>query len=923
MAELAGTERPIVGRDSELTDLRQFLADSAVSGGARLLVGPAGVGKTRLLHEAHRIATACGSRVVATLGVEFEVTLGYAGLNRLLAPLRQDFELLDPPQREALTVALGYAAGPFPLPILVYAAALALLDKVSRRQPVVVIVDDLAWVDEASVRALAFVAQRVSGTRIAFLGATRDVAQVALGQRTVPRLVVQPLSDDHSETLISSSYPQLPHAARRRILQHAQGNPLALLELGNAVRRLPGGTRAGLDHIPLTDRLKESFSFRISDLADETRRCLLLLALDGREDLGVLRQLDVDFAQLLPAERAGLIVVDQAQLSIRFAHPLIRAAVIEESGAEERRSAHLAIAGTLIDQPTKRAWHLADAAIDVDKSTADLLEQCAHEALRRGDVYGCAHAFARAARLSPDLGDRRRRLAQAAYLEAEVIGEPADASFRLEDLRKLPARGAESLHAAIATAVVYADTGGDCGSAHRLIEDAIKAGTHGWSADDQELIEAFYAWFIICWQAGVAAYWDSYFAALEQPKPACPPVLSVLTRAFADPVRLGVGVRSELEALIAELDDSDPMTIVRLNTAAVYVDALAAGRRQTWRLIEDGRHGQALRTYLRALMVQFLDDFASGHWSHAQEVADEGLTASRNTALTSSWYFVYAEALLSAVRGEVTDAGKWAAELERTTLSREAFGIHRLSHHARTLLAQAQQDWESAYRHAVALSPPGVFERYAPEALWVAYDLVEAALRTGRREEAAAHVAAMQDWDIAALSPRLALLGHGAAALADETPDGLKAFEMALGSTDSESWPFDYARVQLAYGSRLRRDLRIKESRIILHAALATFEAIGASPWTVRARAELRAAREKLGGPGMMPSLTPQEWTIAELAAGGLSNKEIGAQLYLSPRTVGGHLYRIYPKLGITTRAALRDAISALRALPHADSLES
>lgn len=923
MAEPIGAKRHVVGRESELAAISEFLANSAVSGDARLLIGPAGVGKTRLLEEARSMAVARGYRVVAVSGVEFEATLSYAGLNRLLAPLRPEFELLDPAHAEALSVALGYAAGLPPLPMLVYGATQALLEGVARQQPLAVIADDLAWLDEASIKALAFVAQRVAGTRIAFLAASRDLKPVALNRSSLTKLAVQPLSDAQSETLLTQAHPQLSPAARHRILQHAQGNPLALLELGNAMRHRPDSTGAGLDHIPLTDRLKESFAVRISDLADPTRRHLLLIALDGREDLDMLRDLAINFDELLPAERAGLIAVDHTQMSIRFAHPIIRAAVIEESSSEERRAAHLAIADALTDEPSRRAWHLADAAIDVDQDTADLLEQCAHEALRRGDAYGCARAFTRAARLTPVLADRRRRLAQAAFLEAEVIGESSDATHHLEDFRNLPGRGTGSLHAAIATAVVYADTGGDCGSAVCLMENAINESPHEWNAHDEELTEAFYSWFTMCWQAGVPAYWDRYFAAQQKLKPSCPQPLSMLANAFADPARHGAGVREQLQHLIdTQLADSDPLTVVRLDTAAIYLDLLPAARHPTWRLIEDGRHGHAQRLYFQALLLQCLDDYTSCHWSRARELADEGLTASRNTAETTSWYFIYAEALLAAVRGDVTEASKWASELERSTLSREAFGIHRLSRLVRTLIAQAQHDWESAYRHAAALSAPGTFERYVPEALWVAYDLVESALRTGRRDEAAAHATVMQESNFAGISPRLGLLAGGAAALVDQTAQALTTFDQALGAVEPATWPFDYARVQLAYGSRLRRHLRLKEAREVLHAALATFESIGAGPWAVRARNELRAARDKLDGHEARPSLTPQEWTIAELAAGGLSNKEIGAQLYLSPRTVGGHLYRIYPKLGITTRAALRDAISALRATTDPDTLE-
>jgi DNA-binding CsgD family transcriptional regulator len=913
--EYVASRPAFVGRERELAAIDAFVADSATTGGARLLTGPAGIGKTRLLVEADRIATSFGSRVLAVSCVEFETELSYAGLNRLLAPLRTELHrFLDPGRMQALNVALGYADGPPPTALLVYGAALELLDSASRRQPIIVIVDDLPWLDAASATALAFIVQRISDTRVGFLGAARDAAKVGFRSTALTELKVPALTDQHAELLVEQGLPQLPRASRRRVLAQAQGNPLAILELGCVAEQYPRRTDYCVDVIPLSDRLKQSFSFRISDLPEETRRVLLLLALHGREDLAAMQELGIDLSALRPAEEACLIVIDDSRMSLRFAHPLMKAAVVDESSFADRRSAHLAIAESLVDEPHRQAWHLANAAVDVDENTAELLEQSANEALRRGDVYGCVQALDRAARLSPDLADRRRRLALVAYLEAEVIGEPAHASERLEYLRDLPGCAVESLHAAVATALVYADTGGDCSSAHHLIETAINSGFHGWKADDVELVEAFYAWFIICWQAGTPSLWDSYFDAVSQLKPGCPLELSLLNRAFGDPVRFGGGVRDELRTLLAVAHDgNDPMRTVRLNTAAVYVDLLASGRTMTWRLIEDGRQGRSLRTYLRALMLQCLDDFGSGHWLRAKELADEGLAASKDTAQTSSWYFLYAHALLDAVRGDVTASNTWATELDRATFSREAFGIQRLSHHARTLAAQARGDWEDAYRHAIILSRPGQFDCYAPEALWVAYDVVECALRTGRTAEALAHVRALQDLDIAALSPRLALLARGATALIDDSTAGVTTFQGALGSADAAAWPFDYARVQLAYGHRLRRELRLKDARTELHQALATFEAIGARPWAERTRAELRASRDKIDGAGETSVLTPQEWTIAEQAAAGLSNKAIAARLFLSPRTVGGHLYRIYPKLGIGSRAGLRDAISALR----------
>ncbi|WP_099025491.1 ATP-binding protein [Mycolicibacterium palauense] len=918
MAQRVTAGAAIVGREAEVAELTRFVARSAISGATRLLVGPAGVGKTRLLEEMHSIAARSGALVLATSGTEFDASMSHAGLNRLLRPLRTHLDELDSAYRQGLAVALGYAAGPPATALLVCGATLTLLERIACRQPVVVAVDDLHWLDEASLRVLSFVAQHVADSRIGFIATVRDSRQVspriALDGDADTDIAVQPLTDRDAEVLVDLWHPALPILARRRVLHQAQGNPLAIRELGRVLEQTPRGAGSALDHIPMTDRLKQSLSYRICDLPVETRHCLLLLALDDREDMAALRELDIHLGALVPAEDAGLVVVDQARLSIRFAHPLIRATVVEESTSEQRREAHGVIAETLRNVPSKRAWHLAEAALDVDGDTADLLEETATDALRRGDAYGCAGALARAARLSPDTDGRGRRLALAAYLHAEVIGEPVDASQHLDDFRTLPRRGPGSLHAVIATAIVYADTGGDCGSAHRMIDNAVRSGAHRWRACDSELIEVFYTWFIICWQAGVPAYWETYFSALAQLRPDCPTELLVLSRAFGDPVRLGSGVRRQLRSLIdAQPDDGDPMTTVRLNTAAVYVDLLAAGRKSTWRLIEAGRRGDAMRTYFRALMLQCLDDYVSGHWQRAQELAQEGLAGAGNTGLTTSWYFLYVQALLAAVRGDAAGAETWAAELDRTTLSREAFGIQRLSHHARALAAEAAEDWEGAYRHAIAFSPPGTFARYEPHALWLAYDVVEASLRTGRREEAIRHVHAMEDSGVAELSPRLALLVGGAAALVADSGRSLKMFEAALCGEETRCWPFDHARVQLEYGSRLRREQRLKDARIALHESLETFEAIGAHPWAVRARAELRAARDVSTVPREMPALTPQEWAIADLAARGLSNKEIGAQLYLSSRTVGGHLYRIYPKLGIGNRAALRDALSTLR----------
>jgi DNA-binding CsgD family transcriptional regulator len=309
-----------------------------------------------------------------------------------------------------------------------------------------------------------------------------------------------------------------------------------------------------------------------------------------------------------------------------------------------------------------------------------------------------------------------------------------------------------------------------------------------------------------------------------------------------------------------------------------------------------------------------LDDFATGHWEEAQRLADEGMALAKAHGYDFAiWYFYYHQALLASVRGDDAATQRWANEVTRVTTLRRAYGAARFAHHPRTLAAIARGDFEAAYHHACDLSPAGRPAPYTPHAMWVALDLVEAAIRTNRRAEAEAHVRAMCEASLPDISPRLSLLTQAARALVAPDEDALNIYADALSAPGAEDWPFDYGRVQLLYGERLRRTRARTEARSQLNAALSLFQRLGAVPWANRAGAELRAAgHHRLPAPeaGAAAGLTAQEMEIALLAAEGLTNKQVGERLFLSPRTVGTHLYRIFPKLGITSRAALRDALS-------------
>jgi DNA-binding CsgD family transcriptional regulator len=269
---------------------------------------------------------------------------------------------------------------------------------------------------------------------------------------------------------------------------------------------------------------------------------------------------------------------------------------------------------------------------------------------------------------------------------------------------------------------------------------------------------------------------------------------------------------------------------------------------------------------------------------------------------------------LATVVGELGDETD-PVQITRWAVPRRAGIAVTFAHHLRALVALGREDYEEAYHQAYAISPAGVLAPYTPHALWVLLDLVEAAVRTGRQAEASAHVAAMRDADLAAISPRLALLSAGSAAIAASDVEAPGLFEQALAVPGAERWPFDLARLRLAYGGLLRRTGTTPLARTQLGLALDTFQQLGARPWAARAMNELRAmGRHSTRARAMTPeSITPQELEIAMMAASGLTNKQIGERLYLSPRTIGAHLYQVFPKLGVTSRAALRDALATPR----------
>ncbi len=378
-----------------------FLGAARAGGAALLVTGEPGIGKSELLEAASGEASAAGTRILHAAGVEFEAGTSFSGLNQVLLPVLDALPQLPGVHRQALNVALGFGDGAPPSRLVVSNAALMLLRHAATARPVLVVIDDLPWLDRASAGVLSFVARRLEGSQVGLLGASRTGEEDFFEHAGLPELEVQRLDDAAARELLDMRFPDLALSVRERILVEAQGNPLALLELPLALgpeRR--ASTTALPSALPLGRQLQALFGSRISELPSRTRQLLLLMALDGTGDVRVLEAgaaPKAGFRDLAPAEQARLAYFDEATHRLAFHHPLIRSAVVDLSQADERRTIHRALAAVWADQPDRRVWHLGEATVEPDESVAGELEAAAARILARGDAVGCVKALTRSA----------------------------------------------------------------------------------------------------------------------------------------------------------------------------------------------------------------------------------------------------------------------------------------------------------------------------------------------------------------------------------------------------------------------------------------------------------------------------------------------------------------------------------------------
>ncbi|MFJ7278217.1 AAA family ATPase [Kitasatospora sp. NPDC098663] len=908
----------MVGRDGERAQLSAFVR--AAEGQPLVLRGETGVGKSALLDYAAELASREGHLVVRATGVEAESQLPYAGLHQLLCPLLPDAAEPDGGARAMLDAVFGQAQGTPPSVVALGIAVLGLLSSAAAKQPLLLVLDDGQWLDDSSAAVCGFVGRRLAGSPVKFLLAIRADIASCFDTAALPEAPVEALADEDAARLLDRHHPALGEQLRRLVLEQAQGNLLALLELpahaaAHAGERTPDDLYVPRGASP-SRRLQYVYGARIADLGDTVRAELLKGALDGAAagpgDGAALtaryRMRDVD-----EAVACGLLVVEPTTGDFAFRHPLVRSSVVQLATPNQRRAAHQALAHIHLGNLERRATHLAVATIDPDEEVARVLEAAAESATRRGGALTAVAWLTRAAELSEHHTDRSRRLGDAAF----VAGHAARLGHACRLVLADSTPGSHESPASVLAAGyqgLYHD--GDVRSTHRQIAAAVEKLRDGGTDRSGEVLDRLVALLLAVSQyAADRTLWERAHALLASLGDTVSERARIYSGTWSDVVRHGAGWSRPVERAATDLRDQEPWDVARLAVSAYHLDVLSPLRPYLQRVVTRELETGAVSTGMVMLHLIMLDQMAVGEWEAAERT---GQRAMRRTAEHGHELFAHQTqaylAQLAAMRGRTDTARQLQAVVDAWARPRGIGFLTQLADSAGATAALSDGDYETAYLHAIGITSPGTFRPYAYQASRTLLDLVEAALHTGRAEQARAHALAAREAGLPDLSPRLALITHGVLAMtATDEREAAEAYACAESQPAAARFPFELARIRLAHGIRVRRAQGGAMARPFLAQAADVFDRLGAVAWAERARAELRAAgvSSRASTRTLVP-LTWQERRIAGLAAGGLTNKEIGEQMRLSPRTVGAHLYRIFPKLGITTRVALRDALNRL-----------
>jgi DNA-binding CsgD family transcriptional regulator len=876
--------------------------------------GEAGIGKTALLNYCAREASGC--RIVQVAGVESELELPFAALQQLCGPMLSNLPALPEPQQRALQVAFGLTTGSAPDRFVVGLAVLSLLAEVSAHEPLVCLIDDAQWLDAASSQVLGFVGRRLLAEAVLLLFAVREAGDARLFP-DLPDLTIEGLADADARVLLAETVVgPLDQQVRDRIIAETGGNPLALLELPNGMTRAELAGGFGVPTAGTVPRhIEVRYRRRIKALPDSTRRLMLLAAADPTGDATLLwraaRTLNVGREAAAAADGAKLLEISSR---VRFRHPLVRSGAYTAASQDDRRAAHLALAEATDREvdPDRRAWHLAMAATGHDEDTAAELERTATRAQARAGLPAAATLLQHAAALTPDPARRADRALAAAsanmqagaydvavgllaQVEADAIDDMQHA--RLEQLKgqiqwaARPGREAPVLLLQAANRLEALN-----------VALARETYLHAWIASSVAgpLVEPGGDLVTVSRAARVTTAAD--------PVRPCDLLLDGLTamtlegRARAEP-DLRRAVDAFVTGMVSANDWLQWGTLVQVASIALWdIDSYLV---LSSRLVEVARESGALSSLTIALsgrgaVLTWCGDFAAATALAEERDAVDGVTG---TQLATAHHM-----FLAGYRGRPADAVLRVSATATDAVARGEGFVVLLANWAAAVLYNGLGQYEDA----LAAAESACEETYLVVGVQTALpELIEAATRTGKSalaEEAMARLSAMTviegaDW-AAGLDARCR-------ALVSERGEAEQWYMQAIDRLRRTPLRPDLARAQLLYGEWLRRENRRVDARQQLRVAHDTFAEMGADGFAERARRELVATGETVRKhtPNRPNDLTPQEAHVARLARDGHRNSEIGAELFLSARTVEWHLRKVYAKLGISSRRELKDAL--------------
>ncbi|WP_460345052.1 ATP-binding protein [Actinoallomurus acanthiterrae] len=910
----------LVGRRTEIGQVLDAV-DAGRSGPRTvLLLGEAGSGKTALLTAAADHAREIGGLVLTARGCEAEAEQSFAALHQLLVPLLSEIGDLPEHQREALETAFGMVAAARPHdPMLLRLGVLNLLTGVSRRRPVLLIVDDVQHVDGDSRDVLGFVMRRLAAEAVTVLIAARGRTAPDGLVPDLPMLSLGPLTRQAAARLLDAQPEPPTGRARVDVLEQAAGNPLAIIELCRAVREgqvLPGGG------LPQTQRIQEMFAARLRALPAATQRLIVYAAASSDdEDLETIMAAagaGSDLEMWEPAENAGLITIAGGRVAFR--HPLVRAGSYHGAPAHLRQQVHADLANALDHDPARRAWHLAAARIGPDESVAAALEETAELAERCGGFFAAARALERSAECSPAAEDRARRYAKA----IRAVQNAGDPSW------------ARELYDKVTTLTLDPDLLGvaACGAGTALslfarqreaFQLMIRPFEHRPPTDGRTTLALAAVVSAVAYQSGLpemrrplthlldgVEFGDAATPYTELTGADAAESVSAIVVAQADPAAHAPSLLRRLQRRNPPHPATGMAEITRLHGLAGVAwladetDLCVTSFRQVFDVLRAyGSMGVSAHSLVP--MASALID--TGRWAEADELLEEAGTL----AAVHKWRHVEVdvEALrvtLRALRGQPTRGGMPEDPAWTAVGLEENRATHAYLLRAAGTAAVAAGDFDDAFRRFRLLfgeDGTPLHHFLSPRSI---ADLAAVAQRTGRQEEVGPVVTAVREAVGPRPTTRMTLLLHHAAALVGDPKETEHHFRLAVVNPAGDEWPLARALARLHYAQWLRRRRRPLDARPILATALESFTRLGAAGLADEARGELRASGVAASPTTVDPlsELTAQQRQIVRLAAQGLRNREIAEQLMLSPRTVSSHLYNVYPKLGVSSRHQLR-----------------